>query len=179
MNKGFTLIEVLVVVATMTILSSFMIIYTRGSENQIKILKDKAVLIGALARARSLALRTFTSSDIKVCGYGITVIDQNHFVSWQDVSPTLSCAEANRSYDGESENFETPTALSSGIIFSNQGDANFLKSMLFVPPNPDVVSSPVLSAGEQFKIVLGTLDGKSSAAMQITKSGQVQLGAGY
>ena len=42
----------------MALLSGFLIVYTRGSENQIKILKDKAVFLNLVYRARSLALRT-------------------------------------------------------------------------------------------------------------------------
>ncbi len=174
MNKAFTLIEILVVVSIMTMLSGFMIVYTRGSENQIKILKDKAVFIGALSRARSLALRTFTSADVKVCGYGLYIIDEAQLVLWRDLSSSLSCADANRIYDGISENFENPITLSKGISFMNQSDSNFLKSMLFIPPNPEVISFPVIFPNEQFKIVLGTADGKSLAEMRISKSGQVQ-----
>ena len=125
MNKGFSLIEILVVVSIMALLSGFMIVYTRGSENQIKILKDKAVFIGALYRAKSLALRTFVSSDVKVCGYGLYVIDEERFVLWRDISSSDSCSGANRIYDGTLENFEDPLLLSKGIIFSNRSDANF------------------------------------------------------
>ncbi len=178
LRRGFTLIEVLVVVSILTLLSSFLIVYTRSSENQIKILKDKAAFIGALYRARSLSIRTF-QADPPVCGYGLRVLDEGRYVIWYDTAAAPDCKDASGNYGGDAENFERVISLANGIRFLNINDGDFLRDILFVPPDPQVVTVPGMAPAGQFRVVIGTDDGQSSAVLAINKYGQVEPSAGY
>ncbi len=174
---GFTLIELLVTLGVMAILSSLLIVYTRGSESQIKILKEKAVVITMIQRARAFALNTL-QSDARNCGYGVAVLDEVSLVMWRDVG-NKSCNDANGIYDGESENVGDVIHFVSGIIFRNRATPNFLESILFIPPDPSVTTSPPSVPGGQFQLVIGTPDGGSESTIGINRFGQVEPTVGY
>ncbi len=176
-TAGFTLIELLVTLGVMTLLTSLLIVYTRGSEAQIKILKEKAVFIGALQRARSFALNTVQSPEID-CGYGVHIVDDQSIVVWRDLGKK-SCKDANKSYDGENEHMGDVIRFASGIIFRNRGASDFLESILFIPPDPTVVTVPLGVPGNQFHVVLGTVDGGSESVMGINRFGQIESTVGY
>ncbi len=176
-RRGFTLIELLVTLGVMTLLTSLLIVYTRGSEAQIKILKEKAVLISALQRARALALNTLQSPEID-CGYGVHVIDDQRIVLWRDLG-TKNCKDANRTYDGEGEHVGEVIRFASGIIFRNRTTPNFLESILFIPPDPTVVTAPPSVPGGQFQMIIGTSEGSSENAIQINRFGAIESASGY
>lgn len=177
-KQGFTLIEVIVTLAVMSVLSSLLIVYTRSSELQIKILKDKATFIGALYRARSLALNTFQSEGVD-CGYGIYVPDERHYVVWRDLGGSDGCKSANKKYDEPQEILEEAHELTSGVTFRNFGEQDFLRSLLFIPPDPSIITVPEKSSGGQFRLIMGSKDGQSIATVGVNGFGQVEPAAGY
>lgn len=176
--RGFTLIEVLVVVSILTLFSTFLILYTRTGEAQIKILKDKASFIGAMSRARALALSTF-ESEAHECGYGVRVLDDHRYAVWRDTTPSSDCKDANGIYDGVSERVGDPMSLEVGLRFLNSGESDFLQDILFVPPDPQIVTVPGASPTGAFRVVIGTEDRQSSAVIGVNKFGQIQPSAGY
>jgi prepilin-type N-terminal cleavage/methylation domain-containing protein len=177
-SSGFTLIEVLVTLTVLGLLSSLLIVYTRSSELQIRILKDKAALINAIYHARSLALNTYQTAGTD-CGYGIYITDIRHYVVWRDAGDTRGCVGANKKYDEPDERAEGPIELATGISFKNFGEQDFLQSILFVPPDPTIITIPNKPSGEQFQLILGTQDGKSSTILGVNRFGQVEPAAGY
>ena len=177
-SAGFTLIEVLIVVSIMALLSGFLIVYTRGSENQIKILKDKAAFLGVIYRARSLALRTLQSVPPE-CGYGIYILNDRQYVLWRDTATKADCVDANKSYDSGAEQAEQIISLSPGLKFINLGNSDAMKSILFIPPDPTVVLEPEIVSGETVKIRIGTLDETSISEIKVNKYGQIETGIGY
>ena len=66
---GFSIIEMLVVVAIMGILSGMLLGFNRSSEKTIALSTEQERVIGILGRARSLALQRYTAgSDVFTCG---------------------------------------------------------------------------------------------------------------
>jgi prepilin-type N-terminal cleavage/methylation domain-containing protein len=177
-QRGFTLIEVLIVVSIMSLLTGFLIVYTRGSENQIKILKDKAAFFGALYRARSLSLRTIQTIPPE-CGYGVYVLNERQYVVWRDTATKADCSDANKMYDSGAENFESVITLSSSLKFDNFGAGDFMRSVLFIPPDPTLVTDPEIVAGGNLKAIISTLDRSSSSEVRINRYGQIEAGVGY
>lgn len=177
-SEAFTLIEVLVVVSILTLFSTFLILYTRTGEAQIKILKDKASFIGAMSRARAFALSTFESESHE-CGYGVHILDDKRYVVWHDLASASDCKDANGIYDGSSENVGEPMSLEVGLRFLNSGDSDFLEDILFVPPDPQIITVPGASPTGAFRVVIGTDNGQSSAIIGVNKFGQIQPSAGY
>lgn len=175
---GFTLLEVLVVIGIMSMLSGFLIVYTRSSENQIKILKDKAAFISSLYRARSLALRT-TQTDPPECGYGIYILSDRTYAVWHDTATRPDCRDSNKTYDAASENAENIITLSRGIKFRNYNSSDFMRSILFIPPDPRVITEPPVPSGDQLRVVIGTDDGVSETGIGINRLGQVEPAVGY
>ncbi len=177
-NSAFTLIETLVVVGIMTMLSGFLIVYTRSSENQIKILKDKAAFISAIYKARSQAIRTI-QTDPPECGYGVRVLDERSYVIWHDTASSPDCKDKNSLYDGPHEDVGSVMRLSPGIKFGNINDAEFLKDILFIPPDPRVITVPDSATTPRFRVVIGTNDQTSEASIGINKYGQIENAEGY
>ena len=70
MNKGFTTIEMLVVIGVMALMSSVLMVYGRTGERQINLFKEQARIISALSRAKYLSVSTFGKTDVP-CGYGV------------------------------------------------------------------------------------------------------------
>lgn len=177
-NKAFTLIEVLIVISIMSLLSGFLLVYTRGSENQIKIMKDKASFLNLIYRARSLSLRTL-QSDPPECGYGIYIINDKQYTLWRDTATKSDCSDADKLYNSATEQVEGVAMLSGGLKFVNFGGSDFMKSILFIPPDPTVVIEPKVDSDEPILIAIGTLDEKSVAKISINKYGQIESAQGY
>lgn len=74
MKKGFTLIEILVVIGITTILSGLLISYSSSSREQITVQIERAKLAQTILRAKSMAVSTFNQSGAQggvPCGYGV------------------------------------------------------------------------------------------------------------
>lgn len=71
--KGFTIIELLIVVAISAILSAAAIVYTNVARNQTALSIQAATVTGSILHAKELAIATYNASppgSPKVCGYG-------------------------------------------------------------------------------------------------------------
>lgn len=73
--KGFTLIEIIVVVGITALLSSILIIYSQRSREQILLNVEKAKIAQTILRVKSLTLAGFTkpTSDPPPCSYGFYI----------------------------------------------------------------------------------------------------------
>lgn len=70
-QKGFSLIETLIVVAILAVLSSMLLAYNNSSTSRIALMSDQATVAGALERAKSLALEKWRSGDDSACAFGV------------------------------------------------------------------------------------------------------------
>ncbi len=175
--RGFTLTETLVTVSVIVLMSSFLILTSRSGQDQIQIFKEKAKFIAAVSRARSLALHT-VRGERQECGYGVHVIDETQYVLWYDTASVPECGDRNTTYDGPWENVESIIALPKGLRFRNVNDPDALKTILFIPPDPEVVLSPKTTKTGSWKITIGNNSG-SETRIAVNRYGQIESSEGY
>ena len=178
-RPGFTLIETLITVSVMVLLASLLLSANRSGEDQIQIAKEKAKLVAAIYRARSAALNT-AQGDKQACGYGLHIVDDRHYVSWYDTAEVAACGDSNIIYDGPWENVDEIVALPKALKFGNMGNQNFLKDILFVPPDPKVFLNPDPASivGKQWVLEITNGSG-STAAVAVNRYGQIESKTGY
>ncbi len=165
-RKGFTLIEILVVLSILTLMTSMLVLYNRVGERQILLLREKARLISAIFRAKSLALNTLIE-DTPACGYGVHIGDRGYFI-YRDKA--ISCRASDHIYGSASDEIVAGSvvALPPGLQWGDHG----INDILFIPPNPDVF----LDGGKglfEGAINFLSVDGKSRVSITITNAGQI------
>lgn len=164
MNKGFTTIEMLVVIGVMALMSSVLMVYGRTGERQINLFKEQARIISALSRAKYLSIATFGKTDVP-CGYGIHFEAPRTFLIFKDLAVSGDCSLADKKYSGAGEIFES-FELDSVIVF----DQLTLSDIVFIPPSPSVVITP---NQDQAVIIIKIINIESSAAIKINSAGQI------
>jgi len=147
MAKGYTLIEVLVVISVMTLLTSVLILYNRTSEQHIIIFKEQAKLITLFERAKGLAISTYTKSGAP-CAYGVLIDEQNNTIRiFQDLGTTdafgiQDCTAADNVFTpdtGEDLNPPILESLDSALSFEESPE---FTDLVFIPPEPRAVITP-------------------------------------
>lgn len=72
MRDGFTLIEVMVVVAITAFLAGLLLTYNRSSDNQIVLAAEQARVAGVLFRAKAFSLqKNIMKGTAAACGFGV------------------------------------------------------------------------------------------------------------
>jgi len=69
-KKGFTLIEILIVLAITAVLSSIAIVYTHVGQNQISLSIEESKVAQLILEAKELSVATY-GSDSNTCAYGV------------------------------------------------------------------------------------------------------------
>ena len=164
MNKGFTTIEMLVVIGIMALMSSVLMVYGRTGERQIILFKEQARIISALSRVKYLTVATFGKTDVP-CGYGVHFEAPKIFLIFKDLAVSGDCSLSDKKYSGADEIFESFN-LDSAVTF----DQLTLSDIVFIPPNPSVVITP---DQEQATIIVKVVNIESSAAIKINNAGQI------
>ncbi|MFA6407638.1 MAG: prepilin-type N-terminal cleavage/methylation domain-containing protein [Candidatus Paceibacterota bacterium] len=188
-RSGFTLNEVLVVLAITVFLSGMLLSYNRSSEKQIKIFKDRSLIVGIFNRAKSLAEERFVGGGgANACAFGMNIDIPNKKISlFQDIKPgadVFTCKNLNGTY--------SPSLAASGAFYSDPTELleeyvldprvvmtakkgipgvsiNTTADILFVPPEMSATSTV------SFPIVITLADaaGANSSMMTILSSGQI------
>ena len=162
--KGFTLVELMVVISITTIMSLLILPNFRLSEQQLSVKISAYRLAQDLRRAQEKAMSSIKfNGQISAGGYGINfVLDSNTYILFADVN-------ANGQYDGEGEKVEEIDISSikitpkySYLYYPNGGDpiemwASLSElSVIFVPPDPSVViDSAETSYNDEYMVSLG------------------------
>lgn len=143
MNRGFTLIEMLVVLAIIIIITGI-VIFNIGAERQNSALLRSAQKLSLdLRRAQSFALssKVFKTSGVP-CGWGahFNGVGSDSYVIFADLAVNQNCSDRDfiRAVNG-SEDFETIN-LESGITVSSLSSG--LSDIVFTPPDPIITLSP-------------------------------------
>jgi len=168
-DRGFTLIEMLIVVAITAMLSSLLIIYSRTGEYQIVLFREQSKLASAIFRAKTLSVATFGGVEAP-CGYGVH-LDQSGSYFIYRIFPQggEDCSTVAKKYvDGQSEKFESDFSLPSTIGFVNFD----VSDIFFMPPNPDTYIFSNASAADA-KIILSITETGSLSTVTVTRAGQI------
>lgn len=144
MNNGFTLIEMLTVMAIIVLITS-VVIFNIGLERQNSALFRSAQNLSLnLRQIQNYALSSKTFRTIGIpCGWGIHFNGVNSigYVIFADLALNQNCSDRDfiRAANG-SEDFET-VSLESGIRISSLSDN--LSDVVFTPPDPIVNFTPI------------------------------------
>lgn len=168
-EKGFTLVEMLIVVAITAMLSSLLIIYNRTGEYQIVLFREQSKLASAIFRAKTLSVATFGNSEAP-CGYGVHFDPGGSYFIYRIIPRGgEDCSAVPKKYvDGQSEKFESDFSLPSTISFVNLD----VSDIFFMPPNPDTYIFNNASAGDA-EIVLEITQTGSQSTVTVTQAGQI------
>jgi len=169
-DKGFTLLELMVVIGIMSVLSAVLLLYNRTGEKQIILSREQARLTSVLFQARSLSLNSFGAEirggDVQICGYGVNFSPPQTFTIFQDrLAGGTNCAASNKIFDG-GEEVSVQTLDSAIKITSN------FSNILFMPPEPTVVIDGD-SGREQSIVAVSFIDGSNPRQIIVNKYGQI------
>lgn len=198
-NKGFTLVEILIVIAIMGILSGIAIVYSHTGQNQISLSIEESKIAQLILEAKQLSVATY-SADGSTCAYGVqfdypsstySLFAYNSAVSGggRPICPSIastSAAIATSAID-EYAAGSWQIKVSSGVALLNDGPASdTIQDILFYPPDPCTLIS---LDGKTFltdcmvgdnppaesNIYLSTSDGSLSRTITVNPAGQVSL----
>lgn len=176
-NMGFTIVELLITLAVISILSGGLVFYGRTAERQIILFKEQTKIISIVQKAKNLSFTTYAQKDVP-CGYGVYFqqnLNQNlnSVILFQDISPSmdLNCSDVDNSYTASllSEKIEE-IFLDKTIKFSELGISN----IIFIPPDPKVIIDNDILKNEGL-IKISTIDGSAEQVIKITNAGQITI----
>lgn len=157
--RGFTLVEMMVVVGIMTLLSSILITYDRTSELQVLLYRDQSVVVGVLNRVKALAIQKYyEGGSEEACAFGVHFSPPRTYTIFQDLKPT--CNNILDAGEGLETFFLNPRA-EFGTITSND--------IVFIPP--DLVRGSANDTDEVVEIVAGPF----KARIIISFAGQITV----
>lgn len=152
-KKGFTLIEILIVLAITALLSSLAIVYTHVGQNQISLSIEESKIAQLILEAKELSIATY-SSNSATCAYGVAFNYTNSSYSLfaynaaatsseyagRPICPSLAstsiaiASSAIQQY--ESGSWQMYTAP--GVVLDGSGGAasDTIQDILFYPPDP-------------------------------------------
>lgn len=142
-SRGFTTLEMLVVILITLMMSAMAISWSSSSRDQVAILTERARIGQLLQRAKSLSLGTFVEAS-PACGYGVVFINNNYnLIRYRD--PVCTSGLAAGGIDESLEGFK----LSGGVTFDT--GPNQMVRIVFLPPDPKVfmydIAGNLLSEG--------------------------------
>ena len=201
-KKGFTLIEMLVVLALTALLSGLAIIYSHVGQNQVSLSIEESKVAELILQAKELSIATYGSNNA-TCAYGVafnipsstySLFAYNAAVlnsgGGREVCPSIASTSfpyafapitASDTYAAGSWQVHT----AQGVIL-NSGN-NAIKAILFYPPDPCTMISldgttfhntcfnnPNPPPAESY-VYLSTADGSAARTITVNSAGQVSL----
>lgn len=183
MRKGFTLIEILIVVAISAMLSAIALVYTGVARNQIALSVETAKVAGFILRAKDLAIATYNNVPA-TCGYGVSFDILNNTYSLfayhpNGVPPCPDAGSVNNAPPprrGQVTQGTWNVPLTNGVVMRSLTDSPVV--VLFYPPAPATFISRD-NGGSFIKqtsnVHLATVDGSASTTISINPAGQISF----
>lgn len=153
--RGFTLVEIAIVISITAILSAILLGYNRSSERQIFLYTDQAKVASFLNRAKAFALERRLTGPEEVCAFGVHFTAPRQMTLFKDLCP------ANFQYDND-EALET-LLLDNRIEF-----VSFPTSTVFEPPY-----LTTRNYGNIIIRIVGTTASESQATILVGPGGEI------
>ncbi len=163
-NRGFTVIEMLVIIGALSLISAILIVYIRTGGYQIILFREQAKIVSILSRAKYLAISTFGKAGVP-CGYGVHFEEPSTFFIFKDLAD--DCQVSDQKYSETDAIYES-FQLDPNIKF----DTLTLSDILFIPPDPSVVLTPLQN---EATIIIKTIKAENSATIKINNAGQISI----
>lgn len=178
---GFTMVEILIVVAVTATLSSFLLVYNNNSRQRIVLFVEQAKIAQIILKAKSLSISTYANSGITSCGYGVKFDYENRMYSIFRYDYSDNCENLRRT---NPDIFNDPSGahikpveglaftMPTGVVFDT-GHSDAITYVLFVPPDPRTIVQSGESIGGSGSVYLKSADGGSTATVSVGAAGQV------
>ncbi len=201
-RNGFTLVEMLVVIAVTALLSGLAIVYSHVGQNQIALSVESSKVAQLILEAKDLSVATYSDKQT-TCGYGLHFdytaqqysLFEYDLPSGQTVCPSLGALTAAGYMQSSGALLETEYAGGSWNVAPAQGVAlvdgaaasGTIRDIIFYPPDPftlisydgktlydsyNATMAPDTAGGN---IYLATVDGSDERAVAMSFAGQVNL----
>ncbi len=172
MNKGITLIELLVSISVITIMSGALLINWHPAQDSFALRRSAAKLSADLKRVRQSSISTSefscsVSPGEEYGGYGIYLATAS-----PDLYRMYENCNTNYSWDSgeEIEILDLESGVEISSLKINGGSVTTL-DLLFIPPNPDTYINTE-KIGKEAIIELS--NGSSTATVTINNSGKIE-----
>lgn len=201
MRKGFTLIEILIIVAISAMLSAIAIVYTSIGRSEVALTVASSQVAQVILRAKELSLATYRVAP-GTCGYGVLLDIANNSYSLfaftpqaadhpevygaippcPSVAATTAAGIAIAASPAEialSTNGTWEVSLGPQVKLQDGGNGDTLAIIMFYPPDPTVfvtqypATSTFLSPPVTSKVYLVTADGAVSTTVSVNAAGGV------
>lgn len=186
-RRGFTLIEVLVVVGITTILAGMVLTYSSRGRNQVALYVEAAKLSQVILRAKSLAIATYISATQgPVCGYGVHIDYATGSYSLFSYNPVdcspISISGGAINMEDAASNYKAieTNQLAQGVIYgvgSNDPNSPKLTDIFFIPPDPATLiwseGSGVASNLASNVSLVSAADPQSGITVRASTAGQI------
>ena len=204
-KRGFTLIEILVVLAITAVLSRLAIVYTHVGQNQISLSIEESKVAQLILEAEELSIATY-SSNSATCAYGVafnytsstySLFAYNAAATSSEYGGKAICPSlASTSVAFDTDDFQQYQSGSwqvhtaQGVMLASPADpsaSDTIQYVLFYPPNPCTLIS---TDGQTFQsdcssitgnppsaayVYLSTVDKSTSRTITVNPAGQVSL----
>lgn len=179
-RSGFTLVEVMVVLAVTMMLSAVILVYNSSTRDTLLLFTEKARVAQLILRAKSLALSTYTGGGEAEapCGYGVRIDHDAGVYALVSYSPpdcrvrTSVDTQASSFQVAELSSFTLPRMLE----FRNVGNGQDTSYIVFIPPDPAVLIAEEggsLIYNGLGKIRLGIRGKETDAIVSVNAAGQI------
>jgi len=179
-GAGFTLIELMVVMAIVTFLTTILVGYSRQSGRQLLLSSAEARILSLVSRAKFLSIETFLKDlggagpTRKVCAYGVHMDTvKNEIFIFQDRKPAAAGCPASDKYEPGANDARLFGELDSVKIDPDLMTLDgTLKDIVYIPPDPDVIINN--SGAGEATIKVDLKDGSGGFVITVTNAGQVR-----
>ena len=154
-QKGFSLVEMMVVVVIIGILATVMILNFRGSGSQMALRQVTQQVMSDIRRAQSLAIASTQFEGEMKCGFGIYYVDSTTYAIYTG-DTVGDCDTENRNFElGIDQTYRGLTMADRQIVFRQS-----FPDIFFEPPDPKTyIDNSSLLSGPNAEIKLGIVDG--------------------
>jgi prepilin-type N-terminal cleavage/methylation domain-containing protein len=203
-KKGFTLVEMLVVIAVTAMLSGLAIVYTHIGQNQITLSIEESKVAQFILQAKELSIATY-STNSATCAYGVafnyasstySLFEYNSAASssilgGRPICPSLASTTnptgGLAQYLGIYSSGSWKVHVAQGVaIHAGTLASTTIQDILFYPPDPCTFISldgktftsscvPSTNPPAAAYIYLSTTDGSAARKITVTSGGQVSL----
>lgn len=177
-ERGFTLLELLVVMGIIAVLISMTLGYSRESTRQLALTSTQAEMLSLINRAKFLSIETFfgggRSGDQRICSYGVRVnLSNQEIFIFQDLSSLAECpGNSNNVYDeGEKLSGELNEVNLQDTLVTFTEDTN-LSEAVFIPPDPKTKINK--SDTPEAKVGVKIREGKGQFTITVNNAGQIR-----
>lgn len=131
--KGFTLLEILVVMFIVSFLSVSVLFNYRSGQEQASLTRSAAAFESEIRRIQNLAIASADFNGTVPCGYGFYYIDDKTFrIYVGQQGSALNCRLSNHNYQLNTDFiYEELKIIEPGMVFRNS-----FPNIFFEPPDP-------------------------------------------